>query len=99
MKRKFKKVFAVLLAVMMMATLGMTFFVSAAGDTGDTADVAVSAINTALDELTATISIGNIITIVVSVIGASILLVFFWWGLRKIIRAVMNAFRKGKLSV
>lgn len=99
MKRKFKKVFAVLLAVMMMATLGMTFFVSAAGDTSDQADVAVSAMKEGLAEVTSTLSIGNILTVILSVLGICVGFMFFWWGIRKIIRMAQNAFKKGKVSV
>lgn len=84
----------------MMATLGVTFFVSATDvSNADSADVAVSAMKSALSEATGTLNIGNILTVVAALIGACIVLVFFWWGLRKLIRAVMSAFRKGKLSV
>lgn len=96
MKKTFKKVFAILCVVMMMATLGITCF---ATDSGDTADVAVSAMKSALGEVTSTLSIGNILTILGALIGACIVLVFFWWGLRKLIGAVMTAFKKGRLSV
>ncbi len=98
MKKTFKKVFAILCVVAMMATLGVTFFASAEG-TADTADVAVSAMKEALTDVTGTLSISNILTVVAALIGACIVLVFFWWGLRKLIRAVMAAFKKGKLSV
>lgn len=96
MKKTFKKVFAFLCAVMMVSTLGLTAF---AAEGTDTADVAVSAMKSALGEVTSTLSISNILTVVVALIGACIVLVFFWWGLRKIIRAAMAAFKKGKLSV
>lgn len=97
MKKTFKKVFAFLCAVMMVSTLGLTAF--AAEGTADTADVAVSAMKSALGEVTSTLSISNILTVVAALIGACIVLVFFWWGLRKLIRAIMSAFKKGKLSV
>lgn len=100
MKKSFKKIFAILCVVMMMATLGVTFFASAtSAGTSDTADIAVSAMKEGLSEVTSTLSINNILTVIVALIGACIVLVFFWWGLRKLIRAVMSAFKKGKLSV
>lgn len=97
MKKVFKKVFACLCVVMMVASLAVPF--ASAADTTDTADVAVSAMQEALGSVTSTLSISNILTVIAALIGACIVLVFFWWGLRKLIRAVMSAFKKGKLSV
>lgn len=98
MNKKFKKLFALLCALMMMATLGVTM-ASAAEVGEDYADVAVSAMQQGLESVTSTISIGNVITVLLAVIGICIGLVFFWWALRKVIRMVMTAFRKGKISV
>ena len=34
-----------------------------------------------------------------SIVAACIGIVFMWWGVRKAVRALMAAFRKGKISV
>lgn len=49
--------------------------------------------------ITNQISVSTIVAVLGTVVGASVGLVFMWWGLRKVIRALMGAFRKGKLSV
>lgn len=95
MRKKFKKVFAVLMAVMVFATLGVTM--SFAAD--DAASEAVSAMQAGFNEVTSTISIGNVITVILAVIGVCVGFVFFWWGIRKVVRMVMAAFKKGKISV
>lgn len=87
------------LVVVICVVFSMAVPVFATGDTGDTADVAVSAIQSALSEATGTINVSNVLTVIAAAIGASILLVFFWWGLRKVVRMVMAAFRSGKLKV
>ena len=97
-KKMLKKVMALFAVVMMIFCMAVPSF-AVDGDTGDTVDVAVSAIRSALSEATGTVNIGNVLAIIGAAIGASILLVFFWWGLRKVIRSVMAAFRSGKLKV
>lgn len=96
MKGKFKKVFAVLLAVMMFATLGVT--IASAAD-GDAASEAVSAVQSGLSSLTGTLSVGNIMTIILSVLGVAVGFMFFWWAIRKVVRMVSAAFKKGRVSV
>ena len=52
-----------------------------------------------LGALTSQISVSTIVGVLASVAGAAIGMVFMWWGVRKLIRVLMGAFRKGKLSV
>lgn len=52
-----------------------------------------------LDALTAQISVSSVVGVIAAVIGAGIGLVFMWWGVRKLIRAIMSAFKSGKLRV
>lgn len=52
-----------------------------------------------LTPLTAQISVSTIVGALATFITAGIGLVFMWWGVRKLVRTVMSAFRKGKLSV
>lgn len=51
-----------------------------------------------LTAITGQISVTTVIGVVAGAIGAAIGLVFMWWGVRKLIRVLMSAFRKGKLS-
>lgn len=51
-----------------------------------------------LSAITDQISVTTVIAVVAGAIGAAIGLVFMWWGVRKLIRVIMSAFRKGKLS-
>lgn len=57
-----------------------------------------SDLSTVLTAITDQISVTTVIAVVAGAIGASIGLVFMWWGVRKLIRVLMAAFRKGKLS-
>lgn len=52
-----------------------------------------------LTPLTSQISVSTIVAALATFIAAGIGLVFMWWGVRKLVRTVMSAFRKGKLSV
>lgn len=49
--------------------------------------------------ITGQISVSTVVGVLATVVTAGIGLVFMWWGLRKAIRALMGAFRGGKLSV
>ena len=52
-----------------------------------------------LDNLTAQINVTNILAIVAALVGCAVGLAFMWWGVRKLIRVIMAAFKKGKVSV
>lgn len=49
--------------------------------------------------LTSQISVSSIVTVLASLVTAGIGLVFMWWGVRKALRSLMAAFRKGKMSL
>ncbi len=49
--------------------------------------------------LTSQISVSTIIAALATFMAASIGIVFMWWGLRKAVRTLMAAFRKGRISV
>ena len=51
-----------------------------------------------IDALTAQISVATVVPVLAAIISASIGLVFMWWGVRKGIRAIMKAFRNGRVS-
>ncbi|WP_199536236.1 hypothetical protein [Roseburia sp. OF03-24] len=47
--------------------------------------------------MTGQISVSTVVGVLASVVGAGIGLVFMWWGVRKLARTLMAAFRSGKL--
>lgn len=52
-----------------------------------------------LNALTAQISVSTIVGVIAATITAGIGLVFMWWGVKKLVRVIMGAFRRGNLSV
>lgn len=52
-----------------------------------------------MEALTAQVSVTTIIGVLVTLVTAGIGLVFMWWGVRKALRSLMSAFRKGKMSL
>lgn len=52
-----------------------------------------------LDALTAQISVSTVVGVLATLVTAGIGLVFMWWGVRKALRSLMSAFRKGRMSM
>lgn len=52
-----------------------------------------------IDALTAQISVSTIVGVLATLVTAGIGLVFMWWGVRKALRSLMSAFKKGKMSL
>lgn len=65
---------------------------------GETSAIGWSDLSSVLSAITGQISVTTVIGVVAGAIGASIALVFMWWGIRKLIRVLMSAFRNGRLS-
>lgn len=61
--------------------------------------VSSSDFQSVLDSITGQISVSTIVGVIGTCATASVGLVFMWWGVRKVVRALMGAFRKGKLSL
>lgn len=51
-----------------------------------------------LDAMTGQISVSTVVGVLASVVGGAIGLVFMWWGVRKMSRVLMGAFKSGKLK-
>lgn len=68
------------------------------GALADSTAIGWSDLASVLSAITDQISVTTVIAVVAGAIGAAIGLVFMWWGVRKLIRVIMSAFRKGKLS-
>lgn len=49
--------------------------------------------------MTGQISVSTVVGVLATFVTAGIGLVFMWWGVRKAIRSLMAAFRKGKMSI
>ena len=52
-----------------------------------------------ISALTAQVSISTIMGALATFVAAGIGIVFNWWGVRKGIRSLMAAFRKGRMSI
>lgn len=60
---------------------------------------AVSAVQSVFTDVTGTININSVVQILAIVVAACVGLVLMWFGIRKVIKIIMGAFRKGKISV
>ena len=58
-----------------------------------------SAFSSVVDAVTAQVSVATIVEVLAYAVPVVIGMVFMWWGVRKVVRMVMSAFRKGKISV
>lgn len=68
----------------------------AAASTTPTA-VGPDAWSSVLTAMTSQISVTTVVGVLASVVTAGIGLVFMWWGVRKLARVLMGAFKSGKL--
>lgn len=64
-----------------------------------TATVTASDWSAVVNAMTGQISVSTIVATLAVFVGAVIGIVFMWWGVRKAVRTIMAAFRKGKVSV
>ena len=63
---------------------------------GSTA-ITSSAFSSVINAVTAQISVTTVMEVLAYAVPLCIGLVFAWWGVRKVTRMIMGAFRKGKL--
>lgn len=66
--------------------------------TSSSAVVTASDWQSVITALTAQISVSTIVAVLATIVAACVGLVFMWWGVRKAIKALMSAFKKGRLS-
>lgn len=74
-------------------------FLNMLASSGTTTTTTLSDWQPVLDALTSQISVSTVIAVIAGAITAGISLVFMWWGVRKLVRTLMGAFRKGNLPV
>ena len=65
----------------------------------DTTIVTSADWSSVITALTDQISVSSVVGVLATVVAACVGFAFMWWGLRKAIRALMSAFKKGKVSV
>lgn len=68
-------------------------------ETGSATAVAAADWASVISAMTAQISVSTIVGVLAAIVASCIGIVFLWWGVRKAVRALMAAFRKGKISV
>lgn len=95
-KATVKKLLAVAGVLSMMACMGIGIACSA--EEATTTDI-VSGVQSVTDAVTSQFSISTIASIVGVVLAACVGLFLFWWGARKVVRMIMSAFKKGKISL
>lgn len=44
-------------------------------------------------------SVANIVPVLTNAAAAAVVLAFMWWGIRKVVKIIMAAFRKGRVSL
>ena len=66
---------------------------------GTTATTAIEAVESVLSSMTAELSASTIVSYLVIGISASLGLVLLWFGIRKLVRMIMAAFKSGKFRI
>ena len=64
---------------------------------GGSTAIGSAAFKSVIDAVTAQISVTTVVEVLAYAVPLCIGLVFMWWGVRKVTRMIMGAFRKGKL--
>lgn len=77
----------------------MAFNLLVALEAGSAPAVTASDWASVISAMTAQISVATIVGVLAAIVASCIGIVFLWWGVRKAVRALMAAFRKGKISV
>lgn len=65
----------------------------------ETGVIAVADFQSVLTALTGQISVSSVVGVLAAAAGAAVGLAFMWWGARKLVRVLMAAFKKGKVSL
>lgn len=92
---KVKRIFAALAVVLIIGAMAVPCFAVESSPASE----ALSAMSEGFSTITGTLSIGNVIKVAAIALGVCVGFMFFWWGIRKVIRMVQTAFKKGKVSV
>lgn len=90
----FKKVFAALMVFLLVPA--MAFAEDGTASAGGV--FSTTELSTIISTITGVINVTSIIQMIAAMITACIGIVFMWWAIRKGIRVIMSAVRKGKVS-
>lgn len=93
MKKLSKKVVGMIVTCLTMVSTGICAFASTTSESVSYSDLA-----SVVDVLKNQINVTSIIGIIAGIGVVCVGLVFFWWGLRKVIKMVMSAFKKGRFT-
>lgn len=52
-----------------------------------------------ISTLTGQFSVANIVPVLSAAAATAVVLAFMWWGIRKVVKIIMAAFRKGRVSL
>lgn len=61
--------------------------------------ISASDFSSVLTTLQSQISVTTVVGVLAVAAGAAVGLAFMWWGVRKLTRVLMSAFKKGKVSL
>lgn len=65
----------------------------------ETTAISSSAFTSVISALQEQISVATIVEVLAVAAGVAVGLAFMWWGVRKLTRVLMSAFKKGKVSL
>lgn len=64
-----------------------------------TSTVSYSQFSDVISAISAELNVGTVVAVLTAAIPVCIGLVFMWWGVRKVSRMLMGAFKKGRLRL
>lgn len=67
--------------------------------TSSTTTVTASDFSDLLDALTAQLNVSSMVSVLSLVVASAVGLAFAWWGIRKVVKIIMAAFKRGRVSV
>ena len=88
-----KKVLALTTLLLMVPAFAFAETTPSAGGTFSTTEL-----STIISTITGSINVTSIVGMIAAMITACIGIVFMWWAIRKGIRVIMSAVRKGRVS-
>lgn len=65
----------------------------------DVTAISANDFTSVLTALQGQISVSTVVGVLAVAAGAAVGLAFMWWGVRKLTRVLMSAFKKGKVSL
>ena len=90
---KNKRFISLAMLVLMMSVMIVPTFAA------EVTSVSYSDFESVITALQNQISVSTIVNILATLAGVCVGLVFLWWAVRKVVSALMSAFRNGKLSI